>query len=73
MDAFSRVCIILLFGFLAVQCVIYGMTLRDRGQVTPTLQLPEFWVPYILAASFGMVCLITLYHLFHPGKELIKP
>jgi TRAP-type C4-dicarboxylate transport system permease small subunit len=72
-DTFSRVCIILLFGFLSVQCVSYGITLRARGQVTPTLQLPEFWVPYILAVSFAMVCLITLYHLCHPGKELIKP
>jgi TRAP-type C4-dicarboxylate transport system permease small subunit len=72
-DAFSRVCIILLFGFLSIECVSYGVTLKARNQVTPTLQLPEFWVPYILAASFIMVCLITLYHLFHPGKELIKP
>jgi TRAP-type C4-dicarboxylate transport system permease small subunit len=72
-DTFCRLCVILLFGFLSVECISYGMSLRARGQVTPTLQMPEFWVPYVLAASCVVVCLVTVYHLFHPGKELIKP
>lgn len=72
-DALSRLCVLGLFGFLAFECVQYGMALRDRGQVTPTLQVPEFWVPFVLAASCSVVCLVKVYHLFHPGKELIKP
>ena len=72
-DTFCRVCVILLFGFLTVECVNYGMFLKARGRVTPTLQMPEFWVPYVLAVSCAVVCLVTIYHLFHPGKELIKP
>jgi TRAP-type C4-dicarboxylate transport system permease small subunit len=72
-DTFCRTCVILLFGFLSVQCVNYGMALKARGQVTPTLQMPEFWVLYVLAASCAVVCLVKIYHLFHPGKELIKP
>lgn len=72
-DTFIRVCIVLLFGFLAVRFVAYGMSLKAKGQVTPTLQIPEYWVPYVLAASCAVVCLVTVYHLFHPGKELIKP
>lgn len=72
-DTFVRICVVLLFGFLTVECVSYGMSLKARGQVTPTLQMPDFWVPYVLAASCAVVCLVTVYHLFHPGKELIKP
>lgn len=72
-DTFCRICVVLLFGFLSVQCVSYGMSLKAKGQVTPTLQMPEFWVPYVLAASCAVVCLVTIFHLFHPGKELIKP
>ncbi len=72
-DSFCRTCVLVLFGFLTVECVMYGMDLKARGQVTPTLQMPEFWVPYVLAVSCAVVCLVKLYHLFHPGKELIKP
>lgn len=72
-DAISRSGIILLFGFFAVQCARYGMTLKERGQVTLTLELPEFWVPFVLALSCAAVCMVTVYHLFHPGRELIKP
>jgi hypothetical protein len=38
-----------------------------------TLQWPVFWVPYVLAASCGLVVLIKLYHLTHPGKPMIQP
>ena len=38
-----------------------------------TLQLPVFWVPYVMAFSCAVVVLVTLYHLFHPGKALLKP
>lgn len=72
-DAASRLVVIPLFGFLAVESVSYGMKLRSVGQVTSTLQIPEFWVPYVLAVSCAIVCLVKVYHLFHPGKELIKP
>ncbi len=72
-DSICRTCIFLLFGFLAVEFVSYGVDLKARGQVTPTLQMPEFWVPYVLAVSCAVVCLVKIYHLFHPGKELIKP
>ncbi|MGQ9649936.1 MAG: TRAP transporter small permease [Phycisphaerae bacterium] len=72
-DTFIRVCVVVFFGFLSVECVSYGMLLKTKGQVTPTLQMPDFWVPYVLAASCAVVCLVTIYHLFHPGKELIKP
>jgi len=46
---------------------------ESQGPGYPTLQMPEFWVPYVLAVSCAVVCLVKIYHLFHPGKELIKP
>ena len=41
--------------------------------MSPTLELPVFWVPYLLAASCGLVVLIKVYHLFHPGRSLLEP
>ena len=62
-----------LFGLLAWGCVDYGNSLRVKGEVSMTLQLPIFWVPYLLAVSCALVVLIKVYHLTHPGKPMIKP
>jgi TRAP-type C4-dicarboxylate transport system permease small subunit len=62
-----------LFGLLAWGCVDYGNSLRAKGEVSMTLQLPIFWVPYVLAVSCALVVLIKVYHLTHPGKPMIKP
>ncbi len=72
-DALMRLGGMALFGLLAWGCVDYGNSLRAKGEVSMTLQLPIFWVPYVLAVSCVLVVLIKLYHLTHPGKPMIKP
>jgi TRAP-type C4-dicarboxylate transport system permease small subunit len=72
-DVIMRLAGMALFSLLAWGCVDYGNSLRARGEVSMTLQLPVFWVPYVLAASCVLVVLIKLYHLTHPGKSMIKP
>ena len=68
----TAVCAVL-FSLLAWGCVDYGNSLRAKGEVSMTLQLPIFWVPYVLAVSCVLVVLIKVYHLTHPGKPMIKP
>jgi TRAP-type C4-dicarboxylate transport system permease small subunit len=72
-DALMRLGGMALFGLLAWGCVDYGNSLRAKGEVSMTLQLPIFWVPYVLAVSCALVVLIKVYHLTHPGKPMIKP
>lgn len=72
-DALMRLGGMALFGLLAWGCVDYGNSLRAKGEVSMTLQLPIFWVPYVLATSCALVVLIKVYHLTHPGKPMIKP
>jgi len=72
-DALMRLGGMALFGLLAWGCVDYGNSLRAKGEVSMTLQLPVFWVPYVLAVSCVLVVLIKVYHLTHPGKPMIKP
>ena len=72
-DAAMRMLAMALFSLLAWGCVDYGNSLRVKGEVSMTLQLPIFWVPYVLAASCGLVVLIKLYHLTHPGKAMLQP
>jgi len=73
LDALMRLGGMALFGLLAWGCVDYGNSLRVKGEVSMTLQLPIFWVPYVLAVSCVLVVLIKVYHLTHPGKPMIKP
>jgi TRAP-type C4-dicarboxylate transport system permease small subunit len=72
-DTLMRLGGIALFSALAWQSVAYGNSLKTSGEVSLTMQLPVFWIPYVLAGSCAMVVLITVYHLLNPGKELIKP
>lgn len=72
-DALMRSGSMALFGLLAWGCVDYGRSLRATGEVSMTLQLPIFWVPYVLAVSCALVVLIKLHHLTHPGRPMIKP
>ena len=73
LDLFMRLGGMALFGLLAWGCVDYGNSLRAKGEVSMTLQLPVFWLPYVLAVSCGLVVLIKLYHLTHPGKPMLQP
>lgn len=72
-DAFMRFGGMALFGLLAWGCVDYGNSLRAKGEVSMTLELPIFWLPYLVAASCALVVLVKLHHLTHPGKPMIKP
>lgn len=72
-DALMRLAGMALFSLLAWGCLDYGNSLRARGEVSMTLQLPVFWVPYILAASCALVVLVKLYHLTHPGQSMLRP
>jgi TRAP-type C4-dicarboxylate transport system permease small subunit len=72
-DTLMRLAGMALFTLLAWGCIDYGNSLRAKGEVSMTLQLPIFWVPYVLAVSCALVVLIKIYHLTHPGKPMIKP
>lgn len=72
-DAVMRLLGMGLFGLLAWGCVQYGESLRQSGEVSLTMGLPVFWLPYLLAGSCALVVLIKLYHLFHPGRPLLEP
>lgn len=72
-DSMMRLLSMALFSLLAWQGAEYGNALRKSGEVSMTIQLPIFWVPWVLAASCVLVVLVTFYHLVCPGKELIKP
>lgn len=72
-DTVMRLASIGFLVLLARESARIGANLKARGEVTATLQLPVFWVSWIIALCCALAALVIFYHLMHPGKELVKP
>ncbi len=71
-DGMNRLLIACMFLFLAWRCWVYGLYMLRKGIGTMTLQLPMFWVMWLMSFSFLVVVLVKIQHLMHPGKEMMK-
>ena len=72
-DTIVRLLGISLFGFLGWRSFLYGGEMLRSGQVTQTLELPIFWLPWVIGVCCIVVMLVIFYNLLHPNKEMIKP
>ena len=72
-DAAMRLVLLALFGLLAWRFVLQGMAIRESGEVTATLHMPMFWVPWLVALACLATAGVTLWHLLHPGRSMMRP
>ena len=72
-DTLMRLVLLALFGLLAWQFVLQGNTFLESGEVTTTLHMPMFWVPWLAALACLVTAGVTLWHLLHPGRSMIRP
>ena len=72
-DTAARLLVIALFCLLAWQCVKLGLRMKITGEVTPTIKIPLYWAPWIVAFSCAMVVPVKIHNLIHPGTETIEP
>ena len=72
-DTVCRLLVMGLFSVFTWQCVMYGNSLRRTGEVSLTLQIPMFWVAYVIAGACTVTVLVKIHNLLHPGREMIKP
>lgn len=73
-DSILRIMAMMLFVFLCWRSILYGNEFLHNNQVTQTLQMPIFWVPYVIGFCCAIVVLVIGYNLVHPGRgEMIKP
>ena len=72
-DTLMRLVLLALFGLLAWQFVLQGNTFLESGEVTTTLHMPMFWVPWLVAAACLVTAGVTLWHLLHPGRSMVRP
>jgi len=71
-DSLMRLVMIGCFLLAAYECVGYGNRFLRNGQVTDTIEIPMFWVPWLMAAAFGLTAVIVVFHLVYPGREIIR-
>ena len=72
-DSMMRTLQLAAFAVASYSFAVKGATLLREGEVTPTLQLPVFWLAWLAAATCLLTALVTLFHLVRPGKELVAP
>lgn len=72
-DSICRLLAIGLFGFMGWRSILYGNQMKTTGEVSLTLELPIFWLPWFIGICCFVVMLVIIYNLIHPGKEMIKP
>ena len=72
-DTLFRLAALALFGLLIHRNIRHGLSLFASGEVTPTLQIPVFWIPFLISFNLALVLIAIFYHLLRPGREMIKP
>ena len=72
-DALMRLVLLALFALLAWQFVLQGNAFLESGETTTTLHMPMFWVPWLAALACLATAGVTLWHLLHPGRSMIRP
>ncbi len=71
MDVISRTLMTGFFMIMTVQAIRYGIVFYHAHEVSPTLYVPLFWLPWVFAWSFALTTAVTIFHLMRPGKPFM--
>jgi len=71
-DSLMRVLMIVGFAVAAWACCGYGMQFLRNREVTDTIELPMFWVPWLMAFALAVTSVVVCFHLLYPGRELMR-
>ncbi|MDD2600131.1 MAG: TRAP transporter small permease [Kiritimatiellae bacterium] len=71
-DSLMRLIMLVSLLFAAWAAVGCGLQFFKNSEVTDTIAIPLFWLPWVIALAFVVTALVVLFHLLYPGRELIK-
>ncbi len=71
-DSVMRFVSTALFAFLGYRSFLYGAQLYSKGEVSQTLQLPVFWIAYLIGFCCFIMAMVIFYNLVRPYREMIK-
>ena len=70
-DSISRVAILLGLAAAVRACIVCGLRYLRNGDVTNTIEIPIFWIPWFMAFALFLTLLVVFYHLTHPRRLLV--
>lgn len=65
-----------LFGIITWQSLLYGMDLLNKGQVSPTIQMPIYPFVFGIAIGCGLLTLVLVVEFLHglrSYRDLLNP
>jgi TRAP-type C4-dicarboxylate transport system permease small subunit len=71
-DTLIRSLILVFFVLLTWYLARYGSDLKRSGQVTMTIAVPIFWLPYLMSFTCAVSALVTFHRLLHPNQPMLK-
>ena len=71
-DAMMRIIMFAGFACAAWASFGYGLSFLKHSEVTSTVEIPVFWVPWLMAISFAVTSLVVLFQMFYPGRDMVQ-
>ena len=71
-DSIMRLVSIAAFSCATIACISCGQRLLAAGEVTSTIEIPIFWVPWVMAVAFAVTAIVVVFHLIYPGQDMMR-
>lgn len=71
-DSVMRALTIVAFVWGGWECLMCGVRFMRTSKVTDTIELPLFWVPWLIALSLLVSALVVVFQLVNPRGELVR-
>jgi TRAP-type C4-dicarboxylate transport system permease small subunit len=72
LQAAMSVVLVAMLGLLAWECLSLGLELRERGNVSPTLQMPVFWMPCVIGVSCAVSAWVLAHQAIRPQEKVVS-
>ncbi len=71
-DTITNILAFFLFFLMGWQSWLYALDLKNSGQVTMTLQLPNYYIVFFLSICFFAFCAVILAEIFQHIHEVMN-
>lgn len=71
-DTITGLLAFILFVLVCWQCTLYGQTMKRTGEVSMSLEFPNYLFVYVVAAAFGVLCLVIFVELMNNIRTIFR-
>ena len=71
-DAITGLLAFILFVLVCWQCTLYAQTMKKTGEVSMSLEFPNYIFVYVVAVAFGVLCLVIFVELMNNIQTILR-